>query len=315
MVWSRESLGPSTSKAKSATSPSTLQCREFTPRLEAAVRAANGAVRLGKVNTDEQPQLAQSLQVKSLPTVIGVAGGKAVAMFQGAVGDAELKEFMDKMAQAGGAAPAEASTAVKLAQIVEAADNAMLTGKHDSANALLMQAAQAANEARAAEADPKTGAVPEELKGVTAEIVAAQLRLAMVLDNMPAADDCIKTLRSAEYMKFLSAPRVAASVAQHTLYQVVSDDPRVKDLSLEDAQSAAEAEPKDAAPQLLYAKVAAASGNLELCVAAALNAVRMDKGDTRESAKKLLLAVFDALGPNQPLTQSGRKRLSQMLFM
>lgn len=270
---------------------------------------------MGKVNTDEQPQLAQALQVKSLPTIIAVAGGKAVAMSQGAVPDAELKGFMDKVLQAAGGEPAEASTAIKLAQIVEAADTAMLGGNHDSANALLMQAAQAANEARATEADPKTGTVPEELKGVTAEIVAAQLRLAMVLDNLPAAEDCVKTLKSAEYMKFLGAPRVAASVAQHTLYQVVSDDPRVKELSLEDAQAAAEAEPKDAAPQLLYAKVAAASGNLELCVAAALNAVRMDKGDVREGAKALLLAVFDALGPNQPLTQSGRKRLSQMLFM
>ncbi len=272
-------------------------------------------MRLGKVNTDEQPQLAQALQVKSLPTIIGVAGGKAVAMSQGALPDEELKGFMDKMAQAAGGQPAEASTAVKLAQIVEAADTAMLGGNHDSANALLMQAAQAANEARASEADPNTGAVPDELKGVTAEIVAAQLRLAMVLDNMPAAEDCINTLKSAEYMKFLTAPRVAASVAQHTLYQVVSDDARVKELTLEAAQEAAEAEPQNAEPQLLYAKVAAASGNLELCVAAALNAVRMDKGDVRERAKTLLLAVFDALGPNQELTQRGRKRLSQMLFM
>lgn len=283
--------------------------------MEAAVRAAGGAVRLGKVNTDEQPQLAQALQVKSLPTVIGVAGGKAVAMSQGALPEAELKDFMDKILAAAGGEPTEASTAVKLAQIVEAADTAMLGGHHDSANALLMQAAQAANEARATEADAKTGAVPDELKGVTAEIVAAQLRLAMVLDNMPAADECVKTLKSAEYLKFLGAPRVAASVAQHTLYQVVSDDPRVKELSLEAAQEAAEAEPSNAEPQLLYAKVAAASGNLDLCVAAALNAVRMDKGDVRERSKTLLLAVFDALGPNQPLTQSGRKRLSQMLFM
>src|SRR5881628_3677677 len=51
-------------------------CKQLTPILEKVVRAAKGKVRLVKVNVDENPEIAQQLRIKSLPTVYAFLGGQ-----------------------------------------------------------------------------------------------------------------------------------------------------------------------------------------------------------------------------------------------
>ena len=46
-------------------------CKQLTPALEKAVTAARGAVRLVKVNIDENQELAAQLRIQSVPTVYG----------------------------------------------------------------------------------------------------------------------------------------------------------------------------------------------------------------------------------------------------
>ncbi|HBS73987.1 MAG TPA: thioredoxin, partial [Microbacterium sp.] len=77
-------------------------CKQLTPALEKLVTAADGAVRLAKVNVDALPELAQALQVKSLPTVMAVHKGKLVDSFQGVLPDAQLKQFVEKAVALGG---------------------------------------------------------------------------------------------------------------------------------------------------------------------------------------------------------------------
>src|SRR5579875_2990968 len=60
-------------------------CRQLTPALEKVVAAANGAVKLVKVNIDENPQIAGQLRVQSIPTVYAFSGGQPVDGFQGAL--------------------------------------------------------------------------------------------------------------------------------------------------------------------------------------------------------------------------------------
>ena len=58
-------------------------CKQLTPALEKAVRAAGGKVRLVKINTDEHPALAQQLRVQSIPTVYAFVDGRPVDGFAG----------------------------------------------------------------------------------------------------------------------------------------------------------------------------------------------------------------------------------------
>src|SRR5690348_2903792 len=53
-------------------------CKQLGPILEAAVKAANGKVRMANVNTDANPQLAQALRVQSVPTVYAFFHGQPV---------------------------------------------------------------------------------------------------------------------------------------------------------------------------------------------------------------------------------------------
>jgi putative thioredoxin len=50
---------------------------------------------LAKVNTDENPELAQAFQVEGIPAVFAVRGGKLVDQFTGALPEAQLRQFID----------------------------------------------------------------------------------------------------------------------------------------------------------------------------------------------------------------------------
>ena len=44
-------------------------CKQLGPALEKAVRDARGAVRMVKINIDENPELAQQMRIQSIPAV------------------------------------------------------------------------------------------------------------------------------------------------------------------------------------------------------------------------------------------------------
>jgi len=55
-------------------------CKQLGPLLEKAVREANGAVRMVKVNIDESPEIAQQMRIQSIPAVYAFKdGGRSTA--------------------------------------------------------------------------------------------------------------------------------------------------------------------------------------------------------------------------------------------
>src|SRR5882724_1802185 len=69
-------------------------CKTLGPALEKAVHAANGAVRLVKVNIDENPEIAQQLRIQSIPTVFAFKAGQPVDGFMGAIPESQIKTFV-----------------------------------------------------------------------------------------------------------------------------------------------------------------------------------------------------------------------------
>ncbi len=53
-------------------------CKAMAPFLSAAASKYQGKVDLLKVNVDESPEIAQSLRIMAVPTMIGYSGGKSV---------------------------------------------------------------------------------------------------------------------------------------------------------------------------------------------------------------------------------------------
>ena len=125
-------------------------CATLTPKLEGVARAGRGAIRLAKLNVDEQPALAAQLQVKALPAIFGVVGGRVVASFTGAAGDEQLRSFFDKLLAAGEAAGAVATPTSRAHDAVTTALSMIDEGRAGEALTVLPPVIEALNEMRAA---------------------------------------------------------------------------------------------------------------------------------------------------------------------
>jgi putative thioredoxin len=72
-------------------------CQALTPRLAALVAGYAGRVRLAKINSDDNPELARRFDVRGIPNVKAFVGGVVVDEFTGVLPDRELREFIDAL--------------------------------------------------------------------------------------------------------------------------------------------------------------------------------------------------------------------------
>jgi putative thioredoxin len=75
-------------------------CKQLSPVLERLAAAGNGAWVLAKIDVDANPRIQQALQVQSIPSVFAVIGGQLVPGFQGALPEAQVREFVDAVIEA-----------------------------------------------------------------------------------------------------------------------------------------------------------------------------------------------------------------------
>src|SRR5258708_15327982 len=80
-------------------------CKQLGPALEKAVREAGGAVRLVKVNIDENPEIAQQLRIQSIPAVFAFKGRRPVDGFVGALPGRPIKAFLNRLGAGAQATP------------------------------------------------------------------------------------------------------------------------------------------------------------------------------------------------------------------
>ena len=71
-------------------------CRMMAPVLDRTAAARATQLRVGKVNTDEQPQLAGRFAIRSIPTLILFRDGRELARQSGAVDAANLSQWLDR---------------------------------------------------------------------------------------------------------------------------------------------------------------------------------------------------------------------------
>ena len=110
-------------------------CKQLGPILEKTVRATNGAVRMVKLNIDENPQIAQQMRIQSIPAVYAFKDGRPVDGFVGALPESQVKQFVQRLGGGkGGPSPVEEALAM--------AKQALQGGDHKSAGALYSQILQ-----------------------------------------------------------------------------------------------------------------------------------------------------------------------------
>jgi putative thioredoxin len=152
-------------------------CRTLGPILERVVEDTGGSVELVKANVDENPKIAATFQVQSIPAVYAVRARQVVDGFIGAVGEPQVKEFVDRLAPA----PSEAD--VLAAQGDEASLRRALDLEPDHPRAVVDLARLLVDDMQPDEALSILGRIPETPQ---TRQIAAEARLAMQQVEVPA---------------------------------------------------------------------------------------------------------------------------------
>ncbi|MCW2506223.1 MAG: co-chaperone YbbN [Actinomycetia bacterium] len=109
-------------------------CKQLSPVLEKLAAEADGAWILAKIDVDANQRLAQAFRVQSIPMVIAVVGGQPVDAFAGVVPEAQLRQWLDAVVQAGGGELPEGAGPEVDPRLIEAEDH-VAAGDFDAAEA------------------------------------------------------------------------------------------------------------------------------------------------------------------------------------
>ncbi|HET9945781.1 MAG TPA: tetratricopeptide repeat protein [Actinomycetes bacterium] len=80
-------------------------CKQLSPVLERLAGADEGRWLLAKIDVDANPRLGQAFQVQGIPAVYAVVKGQPIPLFQGALPEAQVRQYLDellKVAEANG---------------------------------------------------------------------------------------------------------------------------------------------------------------------------------------------------------------------
>ena len=252
-------------------------CKQLTPVLEKVVNAAQGAVRLVKMNIDDHPEVAQQLRVQSIPAVFAFKDGQPVDAFQGALPESQIKQFIEKLAGEIGPSPAD--------QLTEMARETFAQGQLQEAAQMFAQALQQ-----------------------EAGHIGAIAGLALCYLQSGDADRASQTLELAPPYK-ANDPELASVRAAIALDAKAGDVGETTEL-----RAKLDANPKDYQARFDLALALNGAGDREGAVNELLEIIAMDRAWNEEAARKQLLEFFDAYGPTDDVTKDGRKRLSSILF-
>ena len=69
-------------------------CRMMNPIMEEIANENEGKIKVGKVNVDENPDLARKFSIYAIPTMIGFDGGEIKGKIEGAVSKEKVLELV-----------------------------------------------------------------------------------------------------------------------------------------------------------------------------------------------------------------------------
>jgi len=284
-------------------------CRQLAPILEKKVRSLAGKAVLAKLDTDANPEIAQQLQVTSLPTVLGVFRGSLVNKFMGMQPEGEIDKFLQEL--------------VDFAEKGEAENK----DENDSNKSPVEQAEHIMTQGLEA---LRTGSVAkEQLIPVLKQLAGFQIDDKESKENKLRAE--MVRVRALATLGNLALDDGNPDEAKAILkmlekdYSRAADDPEFAKLRAGINFSAAE--PSEEVEGQLEARKESLSGDERLklaqsyagrkkyseAVEEALTVLKHHKEETEE-AKTLLLELFQVLGPKDELVKAARKRMTNLLL-
>ncbi len=246
-------------------------CRTLGPMLEKLAAEYGGAFVLAKVDTDQEPELAQMFQIQSIPSCKLVHQGRLVDEFSGALPEAALRQFLSAYVRPVGD-PLEQGLA------------ALEAGDAKAAAALLGPLAE--------------GDSPR------AEARVPFARALFALGLREEARTCLEAL-----------PEDLANSAGARALRARMDLSERSPGDLAELAQIAQAKPEDPAARLAHGRALAAAGRFEAALEELLACVQLDRDFEEQAARRAMVELFDALGPDSDLAGDFRRRLQMALFV
>jgi putative thioredoxin len=250
-------------------------CKQLGPLLEKVVKATRGAVKMVKINIDDEPQIAQALRVQSIPAVFAFDKGQPVDGFVGVQPESQIKAFVERLAGEIGPSPVE--------QALEQADAAL----------------EAEDFAQAA-------GIYQQVMGHENDNIDAIAGLCRALIGLGQIED-VTQLLDALNEDISKDDRIQGVRAQLELLEAGGGDTA----ELE-AKVAANGNDLEARFELAQAYAAGNKRDEAVDQLIAIIAVKRDWNE--DAARQELLKFFEAFGPTDPATVEGRKKLSSVWF-
>ena len=254
-------------------------CKQLGPVLEKVVAAANGKVKMVRVNIDDNQQIAQQLRVQSVPTVYAFVDGQPVDGFAGAQPESAVTQFIEKVSSLGGAG-------ADIASMLDAGNAAVETQDFASAMQIFQQVM---------EADPDS-----------AEALAGLVRCLTGMKDHQAAREIVDQLTD----EFREKPAMQAAIEALELAERAAESAG----DLEVAQAAVAANPNDLQARQDLAMALFATGDNAGAMAQLLESIRIDRSWNEDAARMQLLEFFKTLGAANPDVMTARRQLSTLLF-
>ncbi len=250
-------------------------CRQLGPSLEKAVTAAKGAVKLVKIDIDKNPAFAGQLRVQSIPAVFAFIDGQPVDGFMGALPDSQVKQFVDRLAQQGGAG-----------------------GGVDDLLAMAKESLEIGDLGGAAQA--YAGVLQEDPTNVKA--IGGLARVYMTGGDAERAREVLALAPADAKDPDIDGVRAALALAEDAPSDTAGFERRLI------------ADPDDHEARFDLAKALAGHGRMGEAVDHLLTIVERDRAWNDDAARKQLLTIFEAAGPSSEVARQGRRRLSTILF-
>ena len=254
-------------------------CKQLGPLIERVVNEANGAVKLVKVNIDENQEIARQLRIQSIPTVYAFKNGQPVDGFMGAIPESQIRAFVQH-----------------------------LTGGehgHDHAEEVLAAADQAFEAGDIATAAQAYGHVLQDDPG-NPKAVAGLARCYLKSGDVERAKNTLQLVRpdgaGDEAIRAVEAELALKSQATAQTGEAAGLRAKV------------DANPADHQARYDYALALDGQGDRDGAIDQLLDLVKRDRKWNDEAARKHLVTLFEAMGPTDPRTLSARRRLSGILF-
>lgn len=257
-------------------------CKTLGPLLDRVVATYAPRVRLVKIDVDRNQAIAAQFRIQSIPTVYAFLNGQPIDGFAGALGERELKAFVDRLLAAVPPAPGDPEAEIKA--MVEAATAALDEGAFEEAAEMF-------------------GALAQEFPD-RVDIVSGYARALVALGNHDAAEAALAVLPADTKDAGVVQARAAIALAKDA---VPAD-------ALAGLQARVAADPDDHAAAVELAGGLIARGDRDAAVDVLLESIRRDRDANEGAAKARLLKLLEAVGFADPWGSAVRRRLSTILF-